>query len=575
MIHTKLQKIRISFFPLLIIIILFPNLNAWAQTYPNRTVGLLMKDSLAFEGYTLFTPNSNTTTYLINNDGLLVHSWESNYRPGQSVYLLEDGNLLRTANVNNQIFTAGGSGGRVQIIEWDGTVAWDYLCSGSKYCQHHDVEILPDGNVLLIVWEYKSTDAAISAGRNPDLLIQNELWPDYIIEVQPSGTTTGDIVWEWHAWDHLVQDYDSSKENYGVVADHPELIDLNFVQPGPNAGNADWTHTNSLAYNEEFDQIILSIHNFNEIWVIDHSTTTEEAASHAGGNFGKGGDILYRWGNPQTYDTGNNNDKKLYGQHDAQWIESGCPGEGNILIFNNGTRRNYSTIDEIVPPADGAGNYFFTPNSAYGPEEPLWIYTAENPTDFYSQNISGAQRLANGNTLICSGANGIFFEVNPDTNIVWHYINPVTAEGPLTQGASTTDVKNMVFKIRRYAPDYAGLTGHDLTPGDPIEIYPTNIKIPSGDIPLRFRLQQNYPNPFNPTTSICYELPVTDLVQLTIYNIKGQEVKALVEEIKTAGYHEIIWNGTDNLGRIVDSGIYFYRLQSADHVLLKKMILVR
>jgi hypothetical protein len=575
MINKTFAKIRISFFPLLIVIVLLPKLDIWAQTYPNRTVGLLMKDSLAFEGYTLFTPNNNTTTYLINNDGLLVHSWESDYRPGQSVYLLEDGNLLRTANVNNQTFTAGGSGGRVQIIEWDGTVAWDYLCSGSKYCQHHDVEILPDGNVLLIVWEYKSVDSAIAAGRSPDLLKQNELWPDYIIEVQPSGTTTGDIVWEWHAWDHLIQDYDSSKENYGVVADHPELIDLNFVLSGPNAGNADWNHTNSVAYNEEFDQIILSVHNFNEIWVIDHSTSTEEAASHTGGNSGKGGDILYRWGNPQTYDTGDNSDKKLYGQHDTQWIGSGCPGEGNILIFNNGTRRNYSTVDEIVPPVDSAGNYFFTPNSAYAPEEPLWIYTAENPTDFYSQNISGAQRLANGNTLVCSGANGIFFEVSPNTNIVWYYINPVTADGPLIQGDSTSTVKNMVFKIRRYAPDYVGLAGHDLTPGDPIEIYSTNIENRSGNLPLRFRVRQNYPNPFNPTTSICYELPVTGMVQLTIYNIMGQEVKALVDEFKTAGYFETMWDGTDNLGRNVDSGIYFYKLQSVGQLHVKKMILVR
>jgi len=554
------KKRRTACFPLLMLIFLYTNLDVWAQTYPDRTVGLLMKDSLAFEGYTLFTPNSYTTTYLIDNDGLPVHSWESDYRPGQSVYLLENGNLLRTANVNNQIFTAGGSGGRVQLIEWDGTVAWDYLYSSSTYCQHHDVEILSNGNVLLIAWEYKSTDSAIAAGRNPDLLKQYELWPDYVIEVEPSGATIGNIVWEWHVWDHLIQDYDSSKENYGVVADHPELIDLNFVQPGPNTGNADWNHTNSVAYNEEFDQIILSIHNFNEIWVIDHSTTTEEAASHAGGNSGQGGDILYRWGNPQAYDAGDNNDKKFYGQHDAQWIESGCPGEGNILVFNNGTRRNYSTVDEIVPPVDSVGNYSYTPGSAYGPEEQLWIYTAENPTDFYSQNISGAQRLPNGNTLVCSGANGIFFEVSPDTNIVWYYINPVTDQGPLTQGDSTAGVKNMVFKIRRYAPDYAGLSGHDLTPGGPIEIYPTNIENPSEKVPLRFRLQQNYPNPFNPETTIAFQVLETGPVLIIIYNLKGKLVKILMNSMQNAGHYEIKWDGTDHLGRKAASGLYLCRI---------------
>lgn len=179
------STIRLPCFFMIAIFVLSLNANIFAQNHPERTVGLIAKDSLAFEGYTLFTPISNTTTYLIDNDGLLVHSWESGYRPGQSVYLLEDGNLIRTANVNNSTFRAGGSGGRVQLIEWDGTVAWNFLYSSCEHCQHHDVEILPNGNVLMIAWEYKSADSAIAAGRNPDLLKQSELWSDYIIEVKP------------------------------------------------------------------------------------------------------------------------------------------------------------------------------------------------------------------------------------------------------------------------------------------------------------------------------------------------------------------------------------------------------
>ena len=389
----------------------------------------------SFNGYTLFPPMASDTTYLINNSGEVVQAWASDFRPRHSAYLLEDGNLLRS-----------GEGGHIQLIKWNGTVVWDYETLSNDHRLHHDIEGLPNGNVLMIAQETKTSAEAIAAGRNPDQLpIGGELWPDHIIEVEPTGTTEGNIVWEWHIWDHLVQDYDPIKENYGVVADHPELVDINF-----GTAAADWNHMNSIAYNEEFDQILVSVNAFQELWVIDHSTTTEEAAGHAGGTSGRGGDLLYRWGNPQTYRAGDEGDKKLFRQHDAQWIEPGCPGEGNILVFNNGQNRpdgSYSSVDEIVPPVDENGNYSLTLGSAYGPEEPTWIYTAAFPPDFYSPNLSGAQRLPNGNTLICTGSNGHFFEVTPQKEIVWEYTNPFPEGGGPYR----------VFKVRRYAPDYPGL----------------------------------------------------------------------------------------------------------------------
>ncbi|MFH1434739.1 MAG: aryl-sulfate sulfotransferase [Pseudomonadota bacterium] len=452
------------------------------EDHPEWTVGLLTCAPESFNGYTLVAPLRSTRTFLIDIRGRLVNAWDSDYQPGNAVYLLENGHLLRTGTVGRDVnprFTSGGAGGIVQEFDWDGNLVWSYAYTSDHCLQHHDVEMMPDGNVLVLAWELKTAGQAIAAGRDPAYLPDGELWPDHIIEVEPTGPTTGDIVWEWHIWDHLIQDFDPTKDNYGAVAEHPELVDLNWtVIAGPVRGAADWNHMNSLDYNEELDQIILSVHEMSEIYIIDHSTSAAEAASHEGGRSGNGGDILYRWGNPMVFGAGEPVDQQLWAQHDAHWIETGCPGAGNILVFNNGMRRpgleQYSTVDELVlPPVDDNGNYALDPGPAYGPQEPAWMYLADPPTDFFSSNISGSQRLANGNTLICNGAFGIIFEVAPDGGIVWMYVNPVDGRGPLIQGspvpADGNGRTNTVFRAYRYAPDYPGLEGRDLTPGDYLE----------------------------------------------------------------------------------------------------------
>ena len=195
-----------------------------------KTVGLFLNSPGSFDGYTLFAPLNYTTTYLINNEGRLIHSWEGDYKPGNSVYLLENGHLLRTCTVGNPIFTAGRTGGRIQEVDWDGTLIWDYQFSSNLFCQHHDVEILPNGNILLIAWELKTNNQVILAGRKPAFVTQDGLWLDHIVEIQPNGLNGGDVVWRWHIWDHLIQEFDVTKGTYGVVADHPELIDINYVR---------------------------------------------------------------------------------------------------------------------------------------------------------------------------------------------------------------------------------------------------------------------------------------------------------------------------------------------------------
>jgi Arylsulfotransferase (ASST) len=390
------------------------------------------------DGQILFAPIFSTTTYLIDRTGAVNHTWSSSYLPGQAVYWLGDGTILRTirAGVGPG---QGGAGGGIQKVLWDGTITWDFRYNTNGNLSHHDIKQLPNGNVIMIAWETKTHAQAIAAGRNPNNA-PNSIMPDHIIEVQPTGPTSGTIVWEWHVWDHLIQDYDSSKANYGVVADHPELVNINF---GPNTD--DWMHTNSIDYDPTFDQILISIHNFNEIWVIDHSTTTQQAAGHTGGNSGQGGDLLYRWGNPQAYNRGTSSDEKLFAEHDATWIDDGLPGAGHILIFNNGANRpgsHYSTVDEIIPPVDANGTYYLAPGSAYGPINQIWIYTANPPTNFYADKISGATRLSDGNTLICNGPAGKFFEVTPTGAIVWQYNN-----------SYPTPATHDVFKIVYIPPD--------------------------------------------------------------------------------------------------------------------------
>ncbi len=411
---------------------------------------IILNEENSYEGYTLFTPEYLENSYLINNAGEIVYTWKGNFIQGMATHLLENGNLIRAdcLKLPHPNFLIGGFTGHVGIYDPNGALVWDFTYSNDQYCLHHDIKVLPNGNILMIAAEYISGEEAIENGRNPEVLYNNRLCPDKIIEVKPTGDSSGEIVWEWRIWDHLIQDYDATKENYGNVENHPELMDINF-----GSFKADWTHVNSVDYNEEFDQILLCSRELSEVWIIDHSTTTEEAANHTGGLYGKGGDLLYRWGNPQAYRAGDEEDQQLFAPHDANWIESGCPGEGNILVFNNKNQledepnpglRVYSSVDEIIPPVDFNGHYYKI-GAAYGPISPTWSYMDEdNPHNFYSTLLSSAQRLPNGNTLICEGQKGRFFEITPEKGIVWEYQNPFGI--PLD-----------VFNIYRYSPDYPGI----------------------------------------------------------------------------------------------------------------------
>ncbi|MCP4459620.1 MAG: T9SS type A sorting domain-containing protein [Cytophagales bacterium] len=425
---------------------------------------------------------------------------------------------MRTRNTNNSTFSVGGSGGGIEMIDWDGNVIWEYTISSSTECQHHDIEYLPNGNILAVVWDSKTSDEATQAGRTTS---GTTLWSEKIIEIQPDlDSGGGTIVWEWKVWDHLVQDYDDTKDSYGTVSSSPELLNINYTSG--SATTEDWLHVNSVDYNEEFDQIVLSSHSFSEIWIIDHSTSTAEAASHSGGTYNNGGDLLYRWGNPQTYDQGTDSYQLLFEQHDAIWIEDAYTDGGMIMMFNNnaGSPSKYSEVNIIDPPVDADGNYSYS-GSAYLPSSFHWTYQSASPTDFYATNISGAQRLPNGNTLICYGPVGTFFEVDYEGNTLWEYVNPVSQSGVLTQGDEAT--KNSVFRSYRYPTDYAGFDGQTLSSQGYIEsgstfscTYTTGVSDNEFDTATSV-----FPNPAQNSFSIS---SASGLGSVTLYNMMGESV---------------------------------------------------
>jgi len=384
-------------------------------------------------------------------------------------YLLENGNLLRSSVYGVSAFSAPGIGGRLELFNWEGDLLWSYNYANQNYHQHHDFEYMPNGNVLLIAWEFKTGNDAENLGR---VNVGSEFWPLHIVELEPVGTDEANIVWEWHAWDHLIQDVDPNKPNYGVVAEHPERININVATAGGTGyGNGDWMHCNSIDYNAELDQILVNSKKFKEFWIIDHSTTTQEAASSSGGNQGKGGDILYRWGNPQNYDRGTQSDLMHFGAHDVHWIEEGLPNAGKIIMFNNGQDRpegNYSSVDIITPPLNTDGSYDMPETMAFEPNVYYSSYFTDNT--FYSAIMSSADVLPNGNMLITEGTEGRIFEINENGNLVWEYITPVGIFGVITQ--EQLPLFNTIFRAYRYGQNYGAFDNKDLTTGDPVENNP-------------------------------------------------------------------------------------------------------
>src|SRR6185503_9554519 len=132
------------------------------------------------DGYILFAPALSDTTYLVDKCGKRIHQWKSEYRPGLSTYLLNDGTLLRCGNINNINFLGGGQGGILEKLDWSSNVIWSYQLSDITQCQHHDAIQLPNGNIVAIAWEVHTQMDALNNGR---VNVGSMMWSEKIVEI--------------------------------------------------------------------------------------------------------------------------------------------------------------------------------------------------------------------------------------------------------------------------------------------------------------------------------------------------------------------------------------------------------
>ncbi|MBK8504299.1 MAG: aryl-sulfate sulfotransferase [Saprospiraceae bacterium] len=496
------------------------------------TMGLLSYEpEKTYEGYNLIYPHNQPNVYLFNNCGEVVHVWEDSIdiRPGNTAYLQPDGRLVKAKRPNvvvNDRIWAGGGGATVEIRDWENNLEWSFTLNNDTARLHHDIEVLPNGNILMIAWELKTVEEAIEAGRDTALLQDSELWADFILEVSPALDS---IIWEWHVWDHMIQDYDSTKANYGVVADHPQLFNLNFVRDG----TANWMHSNAIAFNADLNQIVVSSPFLSEIYIIDHSTTRSQAASHVGGLSGRGGDLMYRWGNPQAYGQGTADDQRSFFQHDVHWLEQfvapSHPQYGKLALFNNEfAEGSYSQISVIQPPWDMYSWAYTLENGKWGPANYDLNFGHPDTLKMYSSGLSSVQLLSNNNYLICSGRDGYSFELTPDQEVVWEYKTPLRGGNCATQGDTLIANENQTFRIKRYPVDYAAFEGRDLTPLFYLELNPDStfcdMILPVGEVG-RYQDLQIYPNPASTQLNISWKTSAA--VDVRIFDLQSRLMKTL------------------------------------------------
>jgi len=467
------MKKKMMFFMVLTLLVILPlSLVHALEVFRSPTEVLHWDKAKAYNGYTLIYPQRSPSavnfTFLIDMEGNVVHSWPG----GSNPKLMEDGHILSGFNE----------------MDWDGNRVF------SARGAHHDTwkiynKKLKEYTYIGCTREQAHTEAnAVAAGADPDRDYTGA-YGDGIIEVDKNGKE----IWRWRFLDHVVQDKNPAWPNYvgrgKTIADYPGKSDLNFITDRHRDFNevpgvtGDWQHTNALDYNEKLDHIAINSKHWSEFYVVDHGATfipgdLEGSIALAASDKG---DFIYRFGNPSAYQQGkppeylNEGDQQMYGAHNIEWIDDGLPGAGNFLIFSNGCynpKGFHSEVLEINPFLDASGkntgSYVNPPDAGYGnrnnSNQIVWSYSSNMQTSFYSVGGAGAQRQANGNTLICSARQGHIFEVTSDKEVVWEYIVPVGTRGVVKERYDSDGQNFRAFRAYRFSPDFPAFKGKDLTP---------------------------------------------------------------------------------------------------------------
>ncbi len=405
--------------------------SAMPTVYPRGTT--IFDPSKTWSGYTVITaiPSAYqgvSSCFIVDMNGNKVHEWPK---------LLGFPNKVFPDGVAMGTYTSGPgqNNNEVVVMDFDGKELWkfdDWEDYGGRRSarQHHDYQVSGnptgyyapgqtptpmEGKILVL----SHTDVTV-----PEIG-PNLLEDDVIYEVD---VKTKKILWQWQvssAFDQLGFD-DAAKAAIAKAR-----------KPG---GAYDWMHINNVNYvgpNKWWDEDPVKYAAFNPENIIWDSRSSNIIAITD-----RKGDIVWKVGPDYRASLELRNLGQIIGQHHAHMIPKGLPGEGNILVFDNGGSAGYGEPTAMNPTGVGVTRRAYSRVVEFDPTtlKIVWEYShkqlggRESETPFFSSYISSAQRLPNGNTLITEGAYSRVFEVTPDHETVWEYIGPAgltSSEGGL------------------------------------------------------------------------------------------------------------------------------------------------